>query len=159
MKVINIHKRVFNQPKEKLVALMRTLSTENDKVWPQGKWPAMRFKGGIKEGAKGGHGPIRYTVNKYDPQECAEFQFYSPKGFNGIHRFDIIAIDTYKTELRHTIDMKAEGLGAIKWILGVRWLHDALAEDALDAVENQLFDVNKKTAWNPWVKLLRKLLK
>jgi len=51
-----------------VVELLNTLSTDNDKIWPKEKWPAMKFKGGINIGAKGGHGPIRYSVEKYNPQ-------------------------------------------------------------------------------------------
>jgi hypothetical protein len=64
VKVLNIHKRTYNQSKEKLGELLDTLSSKYDQVWPKEDWPAMRFKEGFKVGSKGGHGPIRYTINK-----------------------------------------------------------------------------------------------
>ncbi|MEM1323749.1 MAG: hypothetical protein AAGG75_26040 [Bacteroidota bacterium] len=32
--------------------------------------------------------------------------------------------------------MQAQGTGILAWLLAVRWLHDALIEDAFDKVEN-----------------------
>ena len=158
MKVINIHKRIINQPKRKIVELIETLSTEKDKVWPFEKWPKMKFKEGKREGAKGGHGPIRYTIEKYIPSELIQFKFTNPKGFDGIHKFEIIELASDKTELIHTIDIKTSGIDILTWVIGVRWLHDALIEDLFDKVENRFGDENKKTTWNFWVKFLRKVL-
>ncbi|MEP1488870.1 MAG: hypothetical protein ABJK28_10620 [Algibacter sp.] len=52
----------------------------------------MKFKNGIKIGAQGGHGLIRYTVEKYNPNEIIQFRFSKPNGFHGIHKFEIIPI-------------------------------------------------------------------
>ena len=52
MKVLNIHKRIVNQPKNSVIKIFETLSTENDKIWPKENWLAMKFKAGIKVGAK-----------------------------------------------------------------------------------------------------------
>ena len=41
MKVINIHKRIINQPNDQISCLLDTLSTKEDKIWPYEKWPAM----------------------------------------------------------------------------------------------------------------------
>ncbi|GAB5554467.1 MAG: hypothetical protein Sapg2KO_40580 [Saprospiraceae bacterium] len=137
---------------------METLASQNDKIWPFEKWPKMKFKEGIKEGAIGGHGPIRYQIKKYIPGELIQFKFINPKGFNGIHQFEISELAEDKIELKHTIDMITRGSGSLTWIIGIRWLHDALLEDLLDKVENQFAEQRKKTAWNFWVKFLRKVL-
>ena len=55
--------------------------------------------------------------------------------------------------------MKTNGLGTIAWLLGIRWLHDALIEDAFDKIENQLCGTQKRTEWNWWVRTLRRVLK
>ena len=89
MRVLNIHKRTINQPKSQIVELLKTLSSQNDKIWPKEKWPAMKFHGGIKVGAKGGHGLIIYSVEKYDPDKIIQFRFSKPNGFSGIHTFEI----------------------------------------------------------------------
>jgi hypothetical protein len=159
MNIINIHKRILNQPKEKVSKLLATLSTDNDKIWPFEKWPAMKFKAGLKVGAKGGHGPIRYSIEKYIPNELIQFKFSKPTGFNGIHKFEVLSLDKGKTELRHTIEMDAEGKGLSTWIIAIRSLHNALLEDALDKVENQFSSIKRKTEWSIWVKILRKILK
>lgn len=139
--------------------LLKTLSTNNDKIWPFEKWPAMKFKEGLKEGAKGGHGPIRYMIEKYKPDEIIQFKFSKPTGFNGIHKFEILGLDKEKTELKHTIEMDAVGKGLLTWIIAIRSLHNALLEDALDKVENQFLTEKRKTEWNIWVKTIRKIMK
>ena len=158
MKVLNIHKRTLNQPIDKLAELLKTLSTENDRIWPKEKWPEMKFKEGIKIGAKGGHGPIRYSVEKYNPNELIQFRFSKPNGFNGIHKFEINELSDQKTEIKHTIDMNTEGKGTLIWFFAICSLHNALIEDGFDKLENIFFDNRKSTKWNIWVKFLRKYM-
>ena len=157
MKVLNIHKRILNQPKPKVVELVKTLSKENDAIWPKDKWPMMKFKEGIQAGAKGGHGPIRYSVDKYDPNELIQFRFLKPVGFHGIHKFEITQLTPEKTEVKHTIEMNTVGTGTLLWILGIRSLHNALIEDAFDQLENHFTKDQKSTPWNFWVRFLRNL--
>ncbi|MDY8137441.1 hypothetical protein [Aquimarina sp. 2201CG5-10] len=159
MKVLNIHKRIINQPKQQVANLLGTLASREDKIWPFENWPRMKFKEGIQPGAKGGHGPIRYSVETYDPNVLIQFRFYKPKGFNGIHKLEISEIDETHTMLKHTIDMQTSGVGIFSWFFAIRWLHDALIEDAFDKVENNFGTTSKKTNWNLWVRFLRKVLK
>ena len=158
MKVINIHQRVINQPKDKISELLGTLSSKNDMMFPTEKWPRMKLNEGLKEGSKGGHGPIRYDVQKYSEGTFIQFKFTKPIGFQGIHRFDITALDNNKTEIKHTIEMETSGTGTAIWLFAVRWLHDALLEDSFDKVENHFLAEKKKTKWNIWVKILRTAL-
>ncbi|MCP3931765.1 MAG: hypothetical protein GY705_22035 [Bacteroidetes bacterium] len=79
MKVVNIHKREIHQPKERISKILDTLSTNNDQLWPNEKWPSMIFKKGLKEGAIGGHGPIQYSIKKYMPGNLIEFTFIKPE--------------------------------------------------------------------------------
>jgi len=156
LKVLNIHKRILNQPKNKISELLATLSTENDRIWPKEKWPEMKFKTGIQVGTKGGHGPIRYSVEKYNPDEIIQFRFSKPNGFNGVHKFEIKELDKENTEIKHTIDMNTTGKGTLIWTFAIRSLHNALIEDGFDKLENNLSDNRKSTEWNIWVKFLRK---
>ncbi len=156
MKVLNIHKRILNRPKNEVVEILKTLSTDNDKIWPKDQWPPMRFKGGLKIGAKGGHGPIRYAVEKYNPNEIIQFRFSRPNGFNGIHKFEINAVADAKTEIKHTIDMRTVGKGTLAWVFGIHSLHNALIEDGFDTLENNFLEKKKSTTWNFWVRFLRK---
>lgn len=159
MKVLNVHKRTINRPKEKIAKLFSTLATDNDMLLATHKWSPMILDNGLSIGSKGGHGPIRYSVNKFVPGTMVEFEFSRPKGFIGIHRFEINELDATKTELKHIIDMKIVGPALLSWPLAIRWLHDAFIEDAFDKVENHFSNDNKRTEWSLWVKILRKLLK
>jgi len=155
MKILNIHKRIISQPKKKIVELLKTLSSENDKIWPNEKWPKMKFESGIRVGAKGGHGPIRYSVEKYNINKIIQFKFSKPIGFNGIHKFEIQELSTAQTEIKHTIDMDVKGKGLLTWFLAIRYLHNALIEDAFDKIENNLSYGKKTRKWNFWTKFLR----
>jgi len=159
MKVVNIHKQTFSQSKEKLGVLLDTLSSKEDEIWPFENWPSMRFKNGLKEGSKGGHGPIRYSIEVYIPCEFIQFKFYKPKGFNGVHRFEINELEEGKTELKHVIEMNVVGFGILNWFLVIKPLHNALLCDALDKVKNHFKPNKQKKEWTLWVKVLRKLLK
>ena len=159
MKVLNIHQRKIQISKERIVALFSSLATEEDKVWPKENWPKMRFKDGLKNGSQGGHGPIRYQIIDYQPSSHIIFKFQKPEGFNGIHKFEIAELGSTETEIKHTIQMKTSGMGILKWLLAVRWLHDALIEDAFDKIQNQLTPIQEKTEWNFWVKILRVVMK
>lgn len=159
MKVINIHTRIINQPKEEITALFESLASKNDKMLATDKWPPMRLNDGKQKGSKGGHGAIRYTVQKYIADELIQFEFTRPKGFNGIHKFEITELAKNKTELKHTIDMYTTGTGIFAWSIAIHWLHDAYIEDAFDKVENYFLSKKKKTEWSIWVKILRQVLK
>ena len=156
MKVLNIHKRTINQPKSNITELLKTLSTDNDRIWPLEKWPRMKFENGIHIGAKGGHGPIKYLVEKYDPERQIQFRFLKPKGFHGIHKFELEQITQNQTQVKHTIEMNTSGKGTLLWIFTIRFLHDALIEDGFDKLENNFLDLKKKSKWNFWVRFLRK---
>ncbi len=155
MQVLNIHKRIINQPKEKVFKLLDTLSTNADKIWPSKKWPEIRFNEGLKVGSKGGHGAIRYTIIDYIEGEHIKFQFTKPEGFHGTHEFNIIKIDSNTTEFNHIIKMKTSGLATLSWFFAIRWLHDALIEDAFDNAENLFSSKKITTKYSIWVKLLR----
>ncbi len=159
MQVINIHKRTIHQPIEKVTYLFKTLATYEDLVWPYENWPAIRFKDGLKVGSKGGHGRIRYTIIEFIEGEYIKFQFSKPDGFNGIHELRVNKINESSTEIAHTISAKTTFKATVFWIFVIRWLHDALIEEAFDKVENYFTDTKKVTRYNIWVRLLREVYK
>ena len=159
MHIINIHKRTISEPIESISSKLDSLSSDQDMIWPHELWPAMRFRGGLAIGNKGGHGPIRYRVVQYLPGSLIEFEFLAPRGFNGVHRFELSQIDDGSSELKHTIDMNLSGTGVLVWYAAILWLHDALLEDCLDKIENQSSAKHKSTPHSLWVKLLRSILK
>ena len=159
MKVLNVHTRIIQQPKNKVVKLLETLATKNDKIWPKEHWPAMKFKSDLKIGASGGHGPICYEIEIYNPEKIIQFRFLKPKGFNGIHKFEVTQLAYKRTEIKHTIDMITNGSGIFLWLFTIRSLHNALVEDAFDKIENSFSNQQKFTEWNIWVKFLRKSMR
>jgi hypothetical protein len=158
MKVINIHKREIQQPKTELEKLFNTLATDNDMILATNKWSPMKLDKGLQVGSKGGHGPIKYFVSAYQPEKSITFQF-DLKGFNGFHKFEINQLEFNKTEIIHIIDMTTSGLATLKWTMAIRWLHDAYIEDAFDKVENHFTNNKKRSDWNLWVRILRKVMK
>ena len=49
MKVLNIQRRIIDQPIDKISNLLGNLATDNDAICPFEKWPRMRFKDGLVE--------------------------------------------------------------------------------------------------------------
>jgi len=113
MKILNIHKREINQPKNEIVALFKTLASANDLMIATDKWPPMRLDKGLQLGSKGGHGPIKYHVIDYKSDESILFKF-DLKGFDGTHKFNILEIDQNRTEISHTIEMVTSGSATLK---------------------------------------------
>ncbi len=159
MKVINIHKRTIDQPKTKIGELLETLATENDMIIATDKWPRMKLDNGLNTNSKGGHGPIKYTVQEYKRHELIQFRFTQPSGFNGIHKFEMTEVEPSQTEIKHTIDMSVSGKDLLLWTFAIRWFHDAFMEDAFDKLENHLMNSAKVSEWSLWVKFLRSQLK
>lgn len=160
MKVINVHKRLLKGPIEVVSELFRSLATPKDKIWPKQNWPAIRFRNGLHVGSRGGHGRIRYTIIEYKEGKSIAFSFTKPEGFLGTHELSIRSVAENTTEIVHKIEMKTTTIKAVfMWIFVIRWLHDALIEEAFDNVENQFQYSLKKTNYSVWVTLLRSAYK
>ena len=159
MRVVNIHKRTINQPKEKVSELFRTLATKEDMIWPYENWPAIRFKDGLTIGSHGGHGLIKYKIVEFIEGEFIKFQFLNPVGFNGTHELNITSTNETKTEIAHKIIMRTSFRASLLWAFAIRWLHDALIEEAFDKVENYFLEQKKQTEYKTWVKFLRRAYK
>ena len=90
MRVLNIHERRLAAPAAAVGALLDSLASDADALWPRSAWPAMRFDRPLGVGAVGGHGPIPYAVEEYHPGRLVSFRFLGPRGFNGHHRFEVL---------------------------------------------------------------------
>jgi len=154
MKVRNVHERRFPAT-EPVGALIDSLASDKDALWPIESWPRMAFDRSLQAGAAGGHGPIRYVVEEYTPQESIKFLLTRPKGFDGTHGYEVVAIGPETVVLRHTLEMTTSGLANLSWPLVFRPLHDALIEDSLATAEASLRHPATVQRWSPWVKLLR----
>ena len=135
--------------------LIDTLGSKGDRLWPSEKWPPMRFDRSLQIGASGGHGPIRYTIDRYDPGQTIRFRFLSPRGFHGTHGFEVVSSEPGKCKLVHTLEMITSGMAILAWPVIYRPLHDALLEDLLDKAERNFSDINRSREWSSWVKFLR----
>ncbi|HEY4022431.1 MAG TPA: SRPBCC family protein [Pseudonocardiaceae bacterium] len=157
MSVVNIHERRFPVSVDKVSALVDALATEDDPLWPRGKWHAIRLDRPLSVGATGGHGPIRYDVAAYVPGQWVRFTFSRPIGFDGFHEFTVHGDDS-QTVLRHMIALRLHSIGRLSWPLKWRWLHDALLEDLLDrAEENLVGSVESPARYSLYVRFLRSL--
>jgi hypothetical protein len=158
MKVSNVHERKLRATPEQVGALIDSLASPQDALWPADRWPPMRLDRPLSIGAAGGHGPIRYAVEAYAPGRSVTFRFTGHKGFDGIHRFDVLPAAEGVTLLRHTLEVKSRGAALVTWLLVIRPLHDALLEDALDRAEASLGLPARRTPWSFRVRFLRRAL-
>jgi hypothetical protein len=154
MKVVNIHERVLDGSVEQAGRLIDSLASPNDLLWPIDRWAPMKFDRPLSVGAVGGHGPIRYTVEAYEPGRNIWFRFTGPRGFVGAHRFEVEPTADGKALLRHVIEMQAAGRALCIWLI-IRPLHDALMEDALDHAVASLGKQMPYRRLSFWVKFVR----
>ena len=155
MKIRNVHERVVAAPIEDVGALLDSLSSKSDRLWPV-RWPPMRFDRPLGVGAIGGHGPIRYEVEEYIAGRLVRFRFTSPEGFHGSHRFEVSGLPNGETRLRHVLEMDPSGGSRISWPIAFRPLHDALLEDSLDRAEVSLgISPARFSEWSWYVRVLR----
>jgi hypothetical protein len=163
MQVINVHTRRLGGDLDSIGALVDSLSGPDDRLWPSGQWPAMRFDGPLAVGACGGHGPIRYVVDDYEPGRRVRFRFTGPAGFHGHHEFEVLegtgeVARVSSVVLQHELRMRTSGWATVSWPLLYRPLHDALIEDALDQAALAVGEEPRRARWTLWVRLLRSAL-
>ena len=159
VKVRNVHERRLSTSRSQVGVLIDSLATDGDLLWPKESWPSMRFDRPLGRGASGGHGPIRYFIESYEPGVRVRFRFTGPRGFDGTHGFESLPLSDGSNLLRHTLEMKARGPAAVTWPLVYRPLHNALIEDSLTKAEKSLGQESKTRHWSLWVRVLRRVLR
>jgi hypothetical protein len=157
MKIVNVHQRLLHAHPERVGALIDTLASPGDRLWPHHAWPRMRFDRPLGVGATGGHGPIRYVVESYVPGQCVRFRFTAPRGMDGWHALEVLDATPVHCVLEHRVEMRLSGPALLSWPLLYRPLHDALVEDALTQAEASLGLPQHPRAWSARVRLLRRL--
>jgi hypothetical protein len=65
--VRNVHARTLRHSFTEVSALLNSLASADDRLWPAWRWPPQLLDGPLALGARGGHEPIRYTVAEYVP--------------------------------------------------------------------------------------------
>ena len=154
MKVVNVHQRLLHATPERVGALIDTLASPADVLWPGRAWPRLKFDRPLGVGATGGHGPIRYFVEAYQPGQSVRFRFTAPRGFDGWHGFEVLEATPVHCVLEHRIEMNTRGPALLTWHLAVRHLHDACVEDALSQAQAALGNEPKPVPWSARVRLL-----
>lgn len=138
-----IHERELDAGPAAVGSLLDSLASEDDRLWPTARWPAIHFDRPLGVGARGGHGPVRYEVSEYEPGRRVSFCF-DPRMFLGRHLFEVTA-QNGRTTLRHVTEGQPRGWLRVAWPLLLGRLHEAAVEDCLDRAEAQLRGV----AWRP----------
>jgi hypothetical protein len=158
MRVRNAHGRTIGSP-ERLGAMLDALASDEDRLWPSDRWPRLRLDGPLGVGARGGHGPIRYRVELYEPSRRVRFRFERPRGFDGHHEFQVDAGGQGPAQLAHVLEARMTGAARLSWPLVFRPLHDALIEDALDNAERHVTgQLQRPARWSSFVRALRWVL-
>lgn len=154
----NVHERHIRASAERVGAVLETLATDDDQLWPGAAWAPMVLHRGLEPGSRGGHDGIRYTVTAHEPGRHVEFAFDKSIGIDGTHALTVVDLGDGTVLLRHVLEGRAHGSMILLWPLAVRWAHDALVEDAFDLAESVL-GVGPEVAarWSPWIRLLRRV--
>ncbi|GAA4962927.1 SRPBCC family protein [Kineococcus glutinatus] len=154
----NVHERVLRADGQEVAAVLESLATPADALWPHDRWPALELSGGLRPGSAGGHAEVRYHVAEHVPGRRVVFRFDPGVGIAGTHAFEVLPQGPSRTLLRHTLEGRLEGGMRLLWPLVVRWLHDALLEDALDRAQRAVEgSVARPARWSPWVRLLHRV--
>jgi hypothetical protein len=157
VKVLNIHERKLECKIEQVGTLLDSLASAEDHLWPHEIWPRMSFDGPLAVGPRGGHGPIRYEIERYEPGRTIRFRFTSPRGFQGHHGYEVKQYES-GVMLRQVLEMSTSGSALLGWPFIFRPLHDALIEDSLTKAEFAVGLEPEYHPWSPWVKFLRFVL-
>ena len=153
----NVHERHIEAPAAAVGAVLETLASDADRLWPRHLWPAMQLDRGLAVGSSGGHDDVRYHVTAHEPGVRVEFAFDGP-GLVGTHAFEVHDRGDGTATLRHVIVGRTEGAMRLLWPLVVRWVHDAVAEDALDCAERSVgVGPARPATWSPYIRLLRRV--
>lgn len=155
MKVLNVHERELQAGPDRVGALVDSLASRDDSLWPRHAWPLMEFDRPLSVGARGGHGPIRYFIEEYVPGESIKFRFTGPRGFDGSHGYEWMRTTADTAVLRHTLEMTTHGLAVLSWPVVYQPMHDALIEDSLATAEASLGHAPHIQPWSLWVRFLR----
>ena len=150
MKIVNVHQRLLHASPDRVAALIASLGSPNDQLWPRTGFPRMVLDRPLAVGAKGGHGPIRYMVEACEPG-FAKFRFTSA---NGWHAFEVLEGTAHHCVLEHRMELNVSGLALLRWLLVIRPLHDACVEELLSQAQASLGEKPRAIARSAYVSLL-----
>ena len=136
MRIHNVHSRELPSPVDLAWELVAGLASAHDELWPTARWPTLPIEldRPLGPGARGGHGVIRYHVERFEPGRRVAFRFERGSGLDGLHEFSVEPIDARRSRLTHTLDTRI-GWKLLPLSPVLRAAHDALLEDLLDNAE------------------------
>ena len=161
----NVHERRIAAPLAQVEPLLHSLGTRDDRLWPRAPRDPMVLRhpdgGGLRAGASGGHGPVRYTVEEYEPGRRVTFRMRRKTGLgNAWHGMVAEPTPDGGTLLRHELEVSSTGAMRIPWPLVVRSMHNCYAEDALDRAERELgVGPAHEHRHSPWTRVLERRLR
>ena len=151
----DVHARLFAAEPAEVGRLIDSLASDDDRLWPCDRWPAMRFDRPLQVGASGGHGPVRYEITDYEPGRRVVFSFRPPTGLRGWHGLEAEGSPGRPgVVLRHVLEAEPLGWMRVRWPLVIGPLHRALVEDALDRALAATGG-EPRAQWSRWVRFLR----
>lgn len=157
--MINMQRRVIAAPVTTLGHLHDRLAGPDDPLWPAPYWEPMRLDRPLGVGARGGNGPIRYTVTAYEPGLRVRFEFPDDSPLDGYHELWVRSTGHGRAEMVHILVARARGAMLLLWPLAARWLHQALVADLLDNAERAATGTVRHPARrSPWVRLLHTVI-
>jgi hypothetical protein len=130
----SVHQRHLAVPPDRIGALLDTLGSADDALWPVRDWGPMELDGPLAVGARGGHHGVRYHVEEHAPGRRVVFRFEPPTGITGTHTFEVTE-EERGCRLRHEIEGSVGGVMRLLWPLVVEPLHDDLLTDLLDRAQ------------------------
>jgi hypothetical protein len=159
MRIESIHTRELPVPVQELGQILDTLAGRDDKIWPIERWPndPIGFDRPLGIGAKGGHGPIRYTVTAYEPGRSITFEFDPGSGLQGHHGFEVEPAGSGRARMRHVLDVEVGGIYRLLRPVFLA-MHDALVEDLLDNAElATTARIARPARWPRWLQLANRI--
>jgi hypothetical protein len=159
MQINNVHSRIILGSYDAAKYLIDSLPEDNSPFWPTHLWPRGQWDCPLRIGAQGSHGGTRYIAEEYQPGILVKFRFTYPSSYQGFHMFIIEFHSPNSICFKHITKLSLKGMDAIVWRLAIRWVHDALIEDALDCAELYLTQtIGTRNKWRKRVYCLRYML-
>jgi polyketide cyclase/dehydrase/lipid transport protein len=159
MRIESVHARELPVPAQELGRILDSLAGPDDKLWPIERWPndPIGFDRPLGVGARGGHGPIRYTVVAYERGRRIAFRFEPGTGLRGHHRLEVEPAGSGRARMRHVLDIEVEGIYRLLRPLFLA-MHDALVEDLLDNAELAATGrLPREARWPRWLRLANRI--
>jgi hypothetical protein len=149
-----VHTREIAAPHSEVGALLDSLGSSSDRLWPSDLWPTTVFEldRPLAVGAQGGHGSIRYGVEEYAPGRLVLFRFTPGSGLEGVHGFTVEPQGADCTLLTHFAEARTTGWRRALTRPLVSW-HNTMVETVLDRAEREATGAPvSPTRWPRWLR-------